>query len=78
MDRLSVAFPIWCELLTGMPLNEIQKTLYRSVKEYPDSLQLVENFTDMIGDETIATDPEELVGFLTEKGHPALSMEPMM
>ena len=32
----------------------------------------------MIGDETIATDPEELVGFLTEKGHPALSMEPMM
>ena len=29
-------------------------------------------------DETIATDPEELVGFLTEKGHPALSMEPMM
>ena len=29
VDRLSVAFPIWCELLTGMPLNEIQKTLDR-------------------------------------------------
>ena len=48
-------------------LNETAKELYG-----------IENFTDMIGDETIATDPEELVGFLTEKGHPALSMEPMM
>ena len=28
--------------------------------------------------ETIATDPETLVGFLTEKGHPALALEPMM
>ncbi len=25
-----------------------------------------------------ATDPEELVAFLTEKNHPALSMDPMM
>ena len=38
----------------------------------------IENFTDMIGDETIATDPEELLAFLTEKGHPALSMDPIM
>jgi acetyl-CoA synthase len=38
----------------------------------------IENFTDMIGDETIAQDPETLVAFLTEKGHPALSMDPMM
>ena len=38
----------------------------------------IENFTDMIGDETVATDPEALVEFLTEKGHPALSMDPMM
>ena len=29
-------------------------------------------------DETIATDPETLVEFLTEKGHPALGMDPMM
>ncbi len=26
----------------------------------------------MIGDETVATDPEALVEYLTEKGHPAL------
>ena len=38
----------------------------------------IENFTDMVGDETIATDPEELLAFLTEKGHPALSMDPIM
>ena len=38
----------------------------------------IDNFTDMIGDETIAEDPETLLAFLTEKNHPALSMEPMM
>ena len=38
----------------------------------------IDNFTDMIGDETIAEDPETLLAFLTEKGHPALDMEPMM
>ena len=37
----------------------------------------VENFTDMIADETICTeDPEELLGYLSEVGHPVLSMEP--
>ncbi|MCD7737192.1 MAG: CO dehydrogenase/CO-methylating acetyl-CoA synthase complex subunit beta, partial [Lachnospiraceae bacterium] len=39
----------------------------------------IENFTDMIADETVVTeDPEALLEFLTEKGHPALEMEPMM
>lgn len=38
----------------------------------------IENFSDMIGDETIATDPETLLNFLTEKGHPALTMDPIM
>ena len=37
----------------------------------------VENFTDMIADETVCTeDPEELMNFLSENGHPVLSMEP--
>ena len=47
-DKLSIAFPIWCELLAGMPLNEIQKTLYQSVKESPDSPQFVEDLANMI------------------------------
>ena len=53
---------------------------YCSRTSEQDSTELygIENFTDMIGDETVATDPEALVEFLTEKGHPALSMDPMM
>ena len=47
-------------------------------EDMAEKLYGIDNFTDMVGDETIATDPETLVGFLTEKGHPALSMEPMM
>ena len=38
----------------------------------------IDNFCDMIGDETIAEDPETLLAYLEEKGHPALTMEPMM
>jgi len=48
-------------------LNETAKEMYG-----------IENFVDMIGDETVAEDPETLLAFLEEKGHPALSMEPMM
>ena len=37
----------------------------------------VENFTDMIADETICTeDPEQLMNYLSEVGHPVLGMEP--
>jgi len=37
----------------------------------------VENFTDMIADETVCTeDPEELLNYLSENGHPVLGMEP--
>lgn len=35
------------------------------------------DFMDKIADETITEDAEKLVEFLTEKGHPALSMDPM-
>ncbi|MCD8250219.1 MAG: hypothetical protein LUC60_10315, partial [Lachnospiraceae bacterium] len=38
----------------------------------------IDNFCDMIGDETIATEPEALLEYLTEKGHPALGLDPMM
>ena len=38
----------------------------------------IDNFVDMIGDETITEDPEQLLAFLTEKGHPVLSLEPLM
>ena len=54
--------------------EQVRENLDKTAKE----LYGIDNFSDMIGDETIATDPEELVAFLTEKGHPALGMDPMM
>lgn len=37
----------------------------------------VPDLMDKIADETIAEDSEKLLAFLTEKGHPALTMDPM-
>ena len=57
------------------------KDLKEQVRERLDATALelygVENFTDMVADETICTeDPEQLLEFLGEVGHPVLSMEP--
>ena len=57
------------------------KELKEQVRERLDATALelygVENFTDMVADETICTeDPEQLLEFLGEVGHPVLSMEP--
>ena len=38
----------------------------------------IENFCDMVADETITSDAEGLMNFLTEKGHPVLNLEPLM
>jgi acetyl-CoA synthase len=38
----------------------------------------VENFTSLVADETVAEDVETLAAFLEEKGHPALSLEPLL
>ena len=48
-------------------LNETAKELYG-----------IDNFVDMIADETITDDAEALMDFLTEKGHPVLNMEPLI
>lgn len=45
----------------------------RSVEE-----GLGEDFIDKIADETIGTTIDEILPFLEEKGHPALTMEPLM
>jgi acetyl-CoA synthase len=37
-----------------------------------------QNFADMIADETVGITEEEIMPFLKEKGHPALSMEPLV
>ncbi len=38
----------------------------------------VPNLIDMIADETIGTTEDEILPFLTEKGHPALTMDPII
>ena len=54
--------------------EQVAERLNATAKE----LYGIDNFVDMIGDETVAEDPETLLAFLEEKGHPALTMEPMM
>jgi len=44
----------------------------RSVEE-----GLGEDFIDKVADETVGTSPEEILPFLEEKGHPALTMDPL-
>ena len=65
------------ERIVWMP-KELKEFVAERLNNTAKELYGIENFTDMIGDETIATDPETLVGFLTEKGHPALALDPMM
>ena len=38
----------------------------------------IKGFVDMIADETVGVTEEEIMPFLKEKGHPALSMDPMV
>lgn len=46
--------------------------IMRSVEE-----GLGEDFIDKIADESVGTDTEEILSFLEEKGHPALTMDPL-
>ena len=59
----------------------LPKELKEQIRERLDQTILemygIENFTDMVADETICTeDPEELLAYLSEVGHPVLGMEP--
>ncbi len=55
--------------------EEVAANLNKSAKELYD----IDNFADMICDETVASsadDLEAMINFLTEKGHPVFGMEP--
>lgn len=59
-----------------MPKNlkdSLRETLNERSKE-----EGVENFVDMIADETVGIDEETILAFLESAGHPALAMEPLM
>ena len=54
--------------------DDVAERLNATAKE----LLGIDNFTDMIADETITSDCEELYAWLSEKNHPVLGMEPLM
>jgi acetyl-CoA synthase len=54
--------------------NDVAERLNKAAFE----LTGIENFVDMVCDETIATDSEAVLEFLESKGHPALAMDPIM
>ncbi|MCD8198272.1 MAG: CO dehydrogenase/CO-methylating acetyl-CoA synthase complex subunit beta [Lachnospiraceae bacterium] len=65
------------ERIVWMP-KDLKDQVSERLNETAKELYGIDNFYDMIGDETIATEPEALLEYLTEKGHPALGLEPMM
>lgn len=65
------------ERIVWMP-KDLKDTVAERLNATAKELYDIDNFTDMVADETITTDPEELVAFLTEKGHPALGLDPML
>jgi acetyl-CoA synthase len=53
--------------------EEIKERLLKRAQEVG-----IPNLIDMIADETIGTTEDEILPFLTEKNHPALSMDPIL
>ena len=54
--------------------DDVAERLNKTAKE----LYGIDNFTDMIADETICTEVDDLIPFLESKNHPVLGMEPLM
>ncbi|MBO5836366.1 MAG: CO dehydrogenase/CO-methylating acetyl-CoA synthase complex subunit beta [Oscillospiraceae bacterium] len=65
------------ERIVWMP-KELKDDVAERLNKTAKELYGIENFTDLVADETITTDGEELLGWLTEKGHPVLGMEPLL
>ena len=65
------------ERIVWMP-KELKDDVGERLNKTAKELYGIENFADMIADETITTDCEELYNWLTEKNHPVLGLEPLM
>ncbi len=65
------------ERIVWMP-KELKDDVAERLNKTAKELYGIENFTDMVADETVTTDCEELLSWLTEKNHPVLGMEPLM
>ncbi len=65
------------ERIVWMP-KELKDDVAPRLNATAKELYGIDNFSDMIADETVTTDSAELMNWLAEKGHPALDMEPIM
>ena len=65
------------ERIVWMP-KELKDDVAERLNKTAKELYGIENFTDMIADETITADPEELLNWLTEQGHPVLGLDPLL
>ena len=65
------------ERIVWMP-KELKDDVGERLNTTAKELYGIDNFTDMIADETICTDCDALLEFLQEKNHPVLSLEPLM
>ncbi len=65
------------ERIVWMP-KELKDDVAEKLNKTAKELYGIDNFTDMVADETVTTDCEELLNWLTEKEHPVLGLEPLM
>ena len=65
------------ERIVWMP-KELKDDVAERLNKTAFELYGIENFVDLVADETVTTDCEELLSWLTEKNHPVLGMEPLM
>ena len=65
------------ERIVWMP-KELKDDVADRLNKTAFELYGIENFVDMICDETITEDGEELLNWLTEKNHPVLGMESLL
>ena len=65
------------ERIVWMP-KELKDDVAERLNKTAKELYGIDNFTDMVADETITTDCEELMNWLTEKDHPVLGLDPLM
>ena len=65
------------ERIVWMP-KELKDDVGERLNKTAKELYGIDNFIDMVADETICTDCDALMEFLQEKHHPVLAMEPLM
>ena len=65
------------ERIVWMP-KELKDDVAEKLNKTARELYGIESFTDMVADETVTTDGEELLAWLTEKNHPVLGMESLL